>query len=107
LKETFLDLQATEQGLSVTTFLHRFELSTEYRERPVGIAKSRSVLRIDGADRSAGTGQGVAVSGQDRGSSGIGDLFLRTGYRIAEQPGFKLFIGMDAILATAHADEFG
>src|SRR5574338_294720 len=88
LKQQFLDLQATDQGTSVTTFLHRFELSTEYRERPVGIAENRSVLRIDQPIGQRGLVRvDVLYQTQDTGSSGIGDLFLRTGYRILEQPG--------------------
>jgi hypothetical protein len=108
LKQQLLDILAVDQGTSVTTFLHRFQISTEYRERPDGAAENQSVLRIDQPLGERGV---VRMDARyrihDSGSSGIGDLLLRTGYRVLDRPGFQFFAGIEAILPTTQREELG
>jgi hypothetical protein len=115
LKDRLLDLQSAAHGTSATRFVPRIQLSTEYRERPNGGGENRSVLRVD---RPIGDRAVVRVDVRFQGrnttegdtsttKSGLGDLFVRAGYRLVDRKGFHLFVGSDVIFPTADPDVLG
>ena len=115
IKERLLDLQATDSGTSATKFIPRIQLSTEIRKRPNGSQEERSVLRVDRPIGERGLLR-VDVRYQERNSAdsdttstkgGLGDLFVRLGYRLLDREGFHLFVGSDVIFPTADPDVLG
>jgi hypothetical protein len=114
LGEKILDVLTTDTGTSTTNFLRRIQLQNEFRDRRGPGQQNQATLRIDRPILNGGLLRvdvpllWIDPNVRDAGTStGIGDLFVRTGFRLLSRPGFKVFAGGDAIFPTASDTALG
>jgi hypothetical protein len=115
LKKHILDVLTTDAGTNAATFLRRFQLSNQYRDRQGPSRSDDTTVRIDWP-----IFRGIGVLRVDvpvrwfdpnttgaMTSTGLGDLFFRNGYRLIDRPEFKFFAGTDIIFPTATESALG
>ncbi len=115
LLELALSQRAIEAGTSETVFRARIQLRYEHRDRRDNAVQDKIVLRIDRPlfdDRlyfrvDVPYEQFDPHNSEETTGKGLGDVLIRTGALLVQQPKFSFFAGTDVIFPTGSQEDAG